>query len=177
VLGVLVALVSVLTFAAAVWKSKFYRPAPQPLFALAQITSSRAAYFTISNGGDAPMSLESATLAVGSGKSGLTLPLTMSLGNEITIVKPNSIIAAKAIIASVPRMKLDRMFDLLNSSETLPCQFWISVFDASGRRSVSSAHASINSCHLTAFLLTREAIFNSNALVDDGSAAKSAQSK
>jgi len=58
VLSLLVALVSVLTFAAPIWKREFYTPAPRPSVALTTLAGANGKiHLVISNGGDAPMSV------------------------------------------------------------------------------------------------------------------------
>jgi hypothetical protein len=93
VLALLVALVSVLTFAVPIWRHEFYRPSPRPSIAYMPFpVSKHGMRLAISNGGDAPLLVDMLTFRVLL-KNGrwYSLSLKNSLTDSTDIVKQNEI--------------------------------------------------------------------------------------
>ena len=90
ILGLLVALVSVATFAVPIWRHAFYVPEPKPF--IAYISTPEHFTVTISNAGDAPMILSSIWMTF-EDRNGRTVYFKEEDPGAISIIKPNNIIS------------------------------------------------------------------------------------
>src|ERR1700761_1819971 len=65
ILSLLVALISVVTFAIPIWKASFYSPSPKPNVAVSEIDRATGrVFYTLFNGGDAPMIAGQASIII-----------------------------------------------------------------------------------------------------------------
>ena len=136
ILGLLVALVSVLTFSIPIWKAQFHTPNPKPSIALIETPSDDNISATFWNGGDAPMSVSEITFWIDSNPS-IGLPLSPT-DSAFTIVKPNDISAASLEIPSGALFPIvQRASELFRwnqgvSESNFTCRLAFEVTDPSG---------------------------------------------
>ncbi|MBI3677215.1 MAG: hypothetical protein HY243_11445 [Proteobacteria bacterium] len=96
-LGLLVALVSVLTFAIPIWREVFHTPKPKPSVAVMDIGYCEAPRFTIANGGDGPLTIDSALFVRKDDGDTKSYSLQMAFPKSGSpIVKPNEIALVRA---------------------------------------------------------------------------------
>lgn len=139
-LSLLVALVSVLTFAIPAWERAFHKSTPRPVVAFVNSSGNSGVSLTLSNGGDAPMTLSlPAALTVQSGR-GRSDPVWLMTPPDYI----GTVIVQKDQIIPLSLILLPTASDALSRAKTISfdprpvCTITVYVLTPSGQKTSAS---------------------------------------
>ena len=133
VLGLLVALVSVLTFALPIWEETLDEKVMAPKFVMLDVAGDGTTTFSISNAGDAPAALQ--MIGISRGDHVVTFDLAAADADD-ALLEPGEIQVTRLSLETDPadEISLEPLLRMFRGKE--PCQMQAVFIDAEGDRSL-----------------------------------------